>query len=182
MAPIKPKRPSQRTRTTRPSASLNPRPSFPTPDTTFTTSKKDKRTMKHSVFMHKIEKPHTKPAKRRRPSKKLVADLQSLADALPETSNDNEDDGGAEETVVGQARIRHKSLKSRPGAMKRKEKLERAEKERFGRNMAQMAVGGQQQQGVVAGEVAAQGTGNRWAALRGFIEGTMEKNAAFQKT
>ncbi|KAJ9646441.1 hypothetical protein H2199_002490 [Coniosporium tulheliwenetii] len=162
MAPIKPKRPSQRTRTTRPSASLNPRPSFPTPDTTFTTSKKDKRTMKHS--------------------QKLVADLQSLADALPETSNDNEDDGGAEETVVGQARIRHKSLKSRPGAMKRKEKLERAEKERFGRNMAQMAVGGQQQQGVVAGEVAAQGTGNRWAALRGFIEGTMEKNAAFQKT
>ncbi|EON67185.1 hypothetical protein W97_06438 [Coniosporium apollinis CBS 100218] len=178
MAPIKPARPSQRSRTTRPSTSLKPRPTFATPDTTFTSSKKDKRTIKHSVFLHKIEKTHSKAPKRRRPNKKLVADLQSLADALPDTI-DNED-GGAEETVVGQARIRHKSLKSRPGAMKRKEKLERAERERFGRNMAQMAVGQQRQEG--AGEAAVPGTGNRWAALRGFIEGTMEKNAAFQKT
>ena len=84
--------------------------------------------------------------------------------------------------MVGQAKIRQKSLRSRPGAMKRKEKLERVEKERFQKNMAQMIAGQKgADQGSSEGAVAAP-TSNRWAALRGFIEGTMEKNEAFLKT
>src|SRR5436305_2522663 len=90
-------------------------------------SKKDKRFIKHSIFMSKISKAYQKPAKRRRPSKKLVTSLESLANALPDGGE--ADDQGI---TVGDVKIRHRSLKSRPGAMKRKGKLERMEKERFG--------------------------------------------------
>jgi hypothetical protein len=65
--------------------------------------------------VNKIEK--AKAKKRRRPNKKLVANLESLADALPDL--DENDDKS--EVVVGQAKIHRTSLKSRPGATKRKE-------------------------------------------------------------
>ena len=91
------------------------------------------------MFVSKIEKSRAKTTKRRRPSKKLVANLESLADALPDLSGDaGANEGGV---LVGDARVRQKSLKSRPGAMKRKEKVEKMERERFGRNMVQMVVG-----------------------------------------
>lgn len=115
--------------------------------------------------------------KRRRPNKKLVTTLESLADALPEL-----EEGEAEETVVGQAKIKHKSLKSKPGAMKKKIKLEKVERERFEKNMADMA-------GLVAA-TAGNSEGqqnsaiqnppaNRWAALRGFISATLEQKPEF---
>ena len=74
--------------------------------------------------------------KRRRPNKKLVTTLESLGDALDGVI----EDGGVGEKVKD-GKIRHKSLKSRPGATKRKEKLERMERERFGRNLAQLTAG-----------------------------------------
>ena len=86
----------------------------------------------------------------------------------------------------GDAKIRHRSLKSRPGAMKRKEKLETMEKERFGKNMAQMvARTATASTTIVEGSeaVAANGRGassNRWAALRGFIQQTMERKPEFR--
>lgn len=143
----------------------------------FIESKKDKRTIKHSSFINRIEKANKKPLKRRRPSKKLVTTLESLADALPNT------EGGEREAVLGDAKIRHKSLKHKPGAMKRKEKLERMERERFGKNMAQLNAAGNLQQAsipdVAAADVAKSSTGNRWAALRGFINATMEQKEEF---
>lgn len=48
----------------------------------------------------------------------------------------------------------------------------RSECERFGKNLAIM------QTGAIAG---ATGGGGTWAALRGFIEGTMEKKEEFVK-
>ena len=67
-----------------------------------------------------------------------------------------------------------KTLKSRPGATKRKAKLESAEMDRFRKNMAQMAQG----QSVPSKEGSS--TADRWAALRGFIGQTMEQSAHFR--
>jgi len=108
--------------------------------------------------------------KRRRPNKKLVASLESLADALPGLENE-EVDG---EIEVGQAKVSQgkalKSMKSRPGALKRKEKLEKLEMDRFNKNLAQLASG-------------TQGTAvqDRWAALKNHVQGTMEIKPEFVK-
>lgn len=140
----------------------------------FLNTKRDKRTIKHSAFVNRIEKGNKKPLKRRRPSKKLVTTLESLADALPDM---DEAEGG--ETVVGDAKIKYKSLKSKPGARAKKEKLERMERERFGKNMAQLSVG---RQTAVEGAPEPSETSSRWAALRGFISQTMEQKPEFVKT
>ena len=64
-------------------------------------------------------------------------------------------------------------MKTRPGAMKRKEKLERMERDRFQKNLAQMAAGPPQNGG----------TGNaiqdRWAALKSHVENNTERKAEF---
>lgn len=91
----------------------------------------------------------------------------------------------------GEGKMEMKSLKHKPGAMKRKRALEGKEMERFGKNLAQL-VGSVQRGGDVKGAGSAQkGDGaaapavaaqaDRWAALRGFIGGSMEQNPAFVK-
>jgi hypothetical protein len=67
-----------------------------------------------------------------------------------------------------------KTLKSRPGALKRKQKMEESEKERFGKNLASMSAPAQT-------AAAAGGSSDRWAALRGFIGQTLEQNPGFAK-
>lgn len=69
--------------------------------------------------------------------------------------------------VIGQAKIQRKSLKSRPGAMKRKEKLERMERERFQKNLVQMSVGS--------------GVEDRWRALKEHVRSTVEQKPEFAK-
>ena len=160
---------------------------FPDADP-FRANKSDKRRIKHSTFVSKIEKSRKKPLKRRRPSKKLIAGLGELADALPDTEERGQQQGnGGESGIASQVNvIKHKSLKHRPGALKRKEKLDRVERERFGKNMAQMA-GGIGQSAQVQGEQSAANaegdgaTSARWAALRSFISQTMEQNPEFSK-
>ncbi|KAK2769831.1 hypothetical protein FQN53_005854 [Emmonsiellopsis sp. PD_33] len=202
MAPVIPKRKAAKSALRKPSSSTtttatatstfsNPNPG-PFPDT-FRTTKKDKRTIKHSVLLSKIEKSRSKPLKRRRPSKKLVANLDSLVDALPDAG-----DAGASNNQAGDAGvssqvniIKHKSLKHKPGAMKRKEKLDRLERERFAKNLAQMAgsssSSGQgesqaqaQTQAQTQVQPSAEPTANRWAALRSFITQTMDQNPEFK--
>ncbi|KAF2127974.1 hypothetical protein P153DRAFT_397861 [Dothidotthia symphoricarpi CBS 119687] len=164
MAPIK-KRTTARAksaRTARPTqATLTEADDF---DTAFSSSKKDKQKIKHSSFVSKIEKTSSKTQKRRRPNKQLVANLESLANALPGL-----EEGADGEIEVGQAKIQRKSLKSRPGAMKRKEKLEREERERFNKNLAQLAG---------SGGAAVQ---DRWAALKSHVQNTMEVKPEFVK-
>ncbi|PBP24847.1 xylose isomerase-like protein [Diplocarpon rosae] len=53
----------------------------------FVNTKKDKRLIKSSSFLNRIEKAHKKPLKRRRPNKKLVTTLENLADALPDVED-----------------------------------------------------------------------------------------------
>ncbi|KAI3329137.1 hypothetical protein HD806DRAFT_273712 [Xylariaceae sp. AK1471] len=178
-----------------------PRPDAVVPSVDgFTSSKKDKRVIKHSTFMSRVEKTHQKPLKRRRPSKKLVANLESLADALPDLLADGETEEGLRQLREG--KIRHKSLRMRKGALKKKERIVKGEMDRFSHSLAQlnavrasdagagvdMQVEGQGQ-GQGQGETAdtqtrtqTQGpasTASRWAALRGFISSTMEQNPAF---
>ncbi|KAF4951008.1 hypothetical protein FSARC_13046 [Fusarium sarcochroum] len=158
----------------------------------FLSSKRDKRLIKHSSFVSRIATTSRieKSAKRRRPSKKLAATLDSLADALPEL-----EEGDAEQ----QGKIRHKSLKSKKGALKRKERVVKGEMERFGVSMARLTAQKETQKpaGVPQDEdedddgdegmdnaaeakpAAPAPTANRWAALRGYISSTMEQNPAF---
>ncbi|KAM0721424.1 hypothetical protein Q7P37_002348 [Cladosporium fusiforme] len=187
------------------------------------TSKKDKRAMKHSVLMNKVRDAGVRKAKPRRPNKKLKTDLESLADALPELEDmagddvegDDDDweglsdeegetmavDGSApkrrrraKKVPTADGKMQMKSLKHKPGAMKKKHALEERERDRFGKNLAQL-VGTVQKgtsdfkagpagscakgnSGVSAGDSAQK---DRWAALRSFIGGSMEQNKAFTK-
>ncbi|RKU40044.1 hypothetical protein DL546_000836 [Coniochaeta pulveracea] len=155
------------------------RPEAIVPDS-FIESKKDKRLIKHSAFVSKIAKPSTsKKLKRRRPNKKLVATLDSLGDVLDEIVE--EEGEGKEGEVRQEGKTRHRSLKSRPGALKKKEKLVRGEMERFGKSLAQLQqMTGEQDKGPQTETTApVPSTSSRWAALRGFISATMEQNPAF---
>jgi hypothetical protein len=119
--------------------------------------------MKHARLMSKVTKSTSTKPRRRRPNNKLVATLDSLASALP---YDDEVARGTGTDARDQVNIiKRKSLKSRPGALKRREKLDKGERDRFTKNMAQLATTTSQ-----AGDPS-----NKWAALRGFISQTLEK-------
>lgn len=126
---------------------------------------------KHASFVSRIEKNAHKSQKRRRASKKLAANLESLADALPETQA--EDPGQA--NIIKQKTLRHK-----PGALKRKQQIEKTERDRFGMNMAQLS--GKPAPGESNPESNADqaSTSNRWAALRNFVSQTMEQQPVFK--
>jgi hypothetical protein len=139
----------------------------------FSTSKKDKRRMKHSLLVSKITKSATPKPRRRRPNKKLVTTLESLADALPL------DDDQPSASIAGRRPqdqvniIKRKSIKSRPGAMKRREKLERGERDRFAKNMAQMTASSDNSERLQSQSPSP--FAQRMSALRGFIAQTLEQ-------
>ena len=96
-------------------------------------------------------------------------------DALPETDKRYEEGNSTDRGI-----IKHNSLKSMPGALKRKDKLEKMERDRFSRNMAQMA-GNDFEKSVDDAErqeTESNSSSRRWAALRGFIQRTMDQNPA----
>ncbi|KAL6706408.1 hypothetical protein ACN47E_005514 [Coniothyrium glycines] len=189
MAPIK-KRTTARTKSSR-AARPTPTP-LKTPADAAPSSfsslrnKKDKQKTKHTSFLSKIEKSSYSPAhKRRRPSKKLVATLTSLADALPSTTTTTTSGIDASTVELGQARITTqpprrplKSMKSRPGAQKRREKLEKVERERFNMNLVALA-------GAGAGAGGEEGAAkrievqDRWAALKSHVQRNMEVKEGF---
>ncbi|ROV96562.1 hypothetical protein VMCG_07807 [Cytospora schulzeri] len=165
-------------------------------DDSFIQSKRDKQLIKHSSFVSKITKaptPTSKKNQKRREKKKLQTNLESLADALPELT--------AEEIATGEAevsgKIRHKSLRSKPGALRRKERVVKGEMERFSMSLAQLSsvqevpvvpaaagagAGAERMMedgGADENKAPVQSTANRFAALRGFIAATMDQNPAF---
>ncbi|KAK3904522.1 ribosome biogenesis protein SLX9-domain-containing protein [Staphylotrichum tortipilum] len=171
----------------------------------FLSSKHDKQLIKHSTFLSRVAKSSskstTKTLKRRRPNKKLVATLSSLGDALDDIRAELDEQEASGDVMdaeqARQGKVRHKSLKSRPGALKRKERLVKGEMARFGQSLAQLAnvsvASSTAEAGAIGGGGAAVGeegkmeveaqaqtaTSSRWAALRGFISATMEQNPAF---
>ncbi|KAL8730994.1 MAG: hypothetical protein Q9181_004459 [Wetmoreana brouardii] len=171
------RRSSIRSRATKISSTVSPpvRHTHARSQSAFSTSKKDKRMIKHSALISRIEKFQSQSKKRRRPSKKLVTNLESLVKALPDAPSRK--DEAPTETPI--ARIRHRSLKSQPGAMKKRDKIIRIEKERFNQNMAQLAAmrrSGADGDGATdgTGAITDPGTGSGWATLRSFIQQTME--------
>ncbi|KAJ4394492.1 hypothetical protein N0V93_003710 [Gnomoniopsis smithogilvyi] len=164
---------------------------------TFLSTKTDKRLIKHASFVSRITKPASTPASRKnakRAAKKRdqikTFAAEGLLDALP-TLTDAEVAGGQTER---EGRVRHKSIKSARGALKKKERVVRSEMERFGMSLAQLetvkeaaappvpaavpAAGDAKMEGVEDAP-AASGAAGRFAALRGFIAATMEQNPAF---
>lgn len=166
----------------------------------FLSNKRDKRLIKHSSFVSRIASSSARVGKARkrtrRPGNKLATTLDSLADALPDLDDDEGGNGGVPED----GKVRHRSLKSKKGALKRKEMIVRGEMERFGASMARLTETqpAQAQQGTKKTKAAtktvvqdansaaptpasapAPATSNRWAALRGYISATMEQNPAF---
>lgn len=104
--------------------------------------------------------------------------------------------------------MRHRSLKSKPGALRKKERVVRGEMERFGMSLAQLSTVREADstptnaatnsttvvpalppttttgpettmEGVVETSQPPSAAANRFAALRGFIAATMEQNPAF---
>lgn len=184
-APTIKKRASIRSRVSKPSSQSQSHPAggYPSKNDTFKTTKEDKRRIKHSSLLSRIEKSSPKVKKRRRPSKKLITDLESLVDALPDVTTE-----GTEATVVGDARIRHKSLKSKPGTMKKKERLEKLEMDRFSKNLAQMAHvtrtlhSSAPSAEMMQVEDAGKGSSQRWAALRGYIQSTLDRDTGSKRS
>lgn len=111
--------------------------------------------------------------------------MEGLADALPDVEELVKEKG------TGEGKIKMKSLKSKPGALKRKEKLERVERDRFGKNMAQIMGMKEEGQSIVpavsmdsesaAAAPVQSATSSRFAALRAWVNTNMEKNPAFEK-
>lgn len=77
-------------------------------------------------------------------------------------------------------KLKMKTIKSKPGAQKRKEKVLREECVRFGKNLAIMnsAAVAVATEGKEGGVVQAPAVSS-WAALRGFIANTMERKEEF---
>ncbi|RAH67052.1 FAM207/SLX9 family protein [Aspergillus aculeatinus CBS 121060] len=140
----------------------------------FRTTKKDKRLIKHASFVSKIEKSSNKNHKRRRASKKLVTNLDSLADALPEAEEDL--NNSSNQVNI----IKQKTMKHKKGAQKRKEKLEKVERDRFAMNMAQLSSMETAASSNADATPDANAGTSRWAALRNFISQTMEQQPAFK--
>ncbi|GFF35243.1 hypothetical protein IFM61606_02494 [Aspergillus udagawae] len=175
MAPIRPVNKAVNT-TKKPSSGKGPVSSTNSAylEDDFRTTKRDKRLIKHASFVSKIEKSSQKAPKRRRASKKLVANLESLADALPETETEMNDPNNQVNI------IKQKTLQHKPGAMKRRQKLEKLERDRFAKNMAQMSAIQTNVQPDAKPQNEASSASNRWAALRNFISQTMEQQPAFK--
>ncbi|TID26909.1 Actin cytoskeleton-regulatory complex protein [Venturia nashicola] len=145
-------------------------------DDIFHNSKRDKREMKHSLLLSKARKSAgvTKSLKRRRPSKKLVTTMESLEDALPEL--EDAQIVMAKTTAQGAVDARNKSLGSKPGVRKKRERIEREERERFGKNLAVLSMARPKDDGEAG--AATGGTSNRWAALRAHLNSSMAEQGA----
>ena len=162
--------------------------------------KEGKRISEHENLMSRVRDAGISRMgkKRRRPGKKLQAaeNIGELGDALPELDEEEDEErwegfSDTDDTSAatrrrrrradGEGKIAMKSLKHRPGAMKRKRKMEGAEMDRFGRNLAQMAQPTESNGDGVGGEDDGRQRG-KWTALREFIGKTMDKDKLFAGT
>ena len=149
---------------------------FPTPESVFSATKRDRRAIKHSLILSKVQKSSDKSSskKRRRPSKKLVATLESLANALPDITEQSD----AQRRSAGKSSA-VKTIKTKPGASKKKAKIVREERERFGKNLAALsqavsaaAAAPQSEPGAVK-DGPATPKNETWEALRRHLQSTV---------
>jgi hypothetical protein len=120
--------------------------------------------MKRSLLLSKVRKSSDKTAstRRRRPSKKLAASLEALATTLPELHTIGPTKSSSSAAKAGMA----ESLERKRGLTKRREKMVKAETQRFGQNLAILSLA------AAAGE-GREESGPRegsWKALRRHLE------------
>ena len=184
-APIRPSTPHVARSTQRPRSLDNPHAISDQKNKAAT--KAHKRYVKHATLLSRLQStvPRSKVTKRRRPSKKLVTGLEDLGDALPDTNTDGKD---SQDPTQSEVKMKQKSLKSRPGALKRKERLLTGERERFAKNLALMALepvneacNATSSQTSNAGNPGVAGPNDpsnsrraKWAAIRAHVGRTME--------
>jgi hypothetical protein len=140
-------------------------------DSAFTTTKKDKRLMKHSMLMSKVHDAGVKKQKRRRPGKKLVTDLEALGDALQHVAGHDHDQDQSRAAQM-------KNVREGRGQAKRREKLVKEERARFGQNMAVLSATNAASTPNDANAHNHATGGGRWAALRAHIQATMAESLA----
>ncbi|KAF1812358.1 hypothetical protein P152DRAFT_33493 [Eremomyces bilateralis CBS 781.70] len=133
---------------------------YPAPAEAFSTTKRDKQSMKHSLLLHKIESSGVKKAKRRRPNKKLVTNLDTLIDALPEIGQEAGENAKPETEA---AKRQRKAYGSRPGALKRRDKVEKEEREFVGKALAALSAGDPQASDNHTGP---EGAETKWERIR----------------
>lgn len=153
-------------------------------DSIFKTTKKDKQRIKHSLLLSMAQSSSDKPSgirKRRRPSKKLATSLDALADALPDIVAAGKD---GNPSTANERKLT--SLQSKPGARKKRDKLDREERDRFGKNLAILSQARSAEEKVPASiavmtEASAAAPVNRWAALRQHITSSFSVTSAGEK-
>lgn len=123
--------------------------------------KAEKRATKHAKLLSRVQKnatrgDHKNASKIRRPKNKLATSISSLEQALPSI----QDGSCPMADLISSKNLPSRTLKSRPGASKRKEKVIASEIQRFGKNLALMQTAKSQSQ---PGH-------ERWEAIRKHIE------------
>ncbi|KAF8451541.1 ribosome biogenesis protein SLX9-domain-containing protein [Terfezia claveryi] len=171
-------------------------------------TKKSKRTTRHAALLARIatsfaitksSKKNFKRKESRASRQNLITGLSSLADALPDADNEGEwedwehdvFDQSSKDAMrslqqkkkaegEGKMKMKMKTIRSKPGAQKRKEKVLREECVRFGKNLAIMNSAAVATEGKEPGTVQVPVPAvSSWAALRGFIANTMERKEEF---
>jgi hypothetical protein len=141
--------------------------------------------MKRSLLLSKVRKSSDKKpasARPRRPTKKLAASLDALANTLPELSTDPPRRGGGgsgkpsgQGSSGGGSGGMADSLERKRGLTKRREKVVKAETQRFGQNLAILSVAGAAAAAGGGGDGGA-ARGGAWKALRKHLESTVGGN------
>lgn len=115
--------------------------------------------------------------------------MEGLADALPDVEE------LVKKQEMGKGKVEMKSLSHGKGFMKRRGRVEKVERERFGRNLAQImavptagnatkaaAVPVQSAEGAAAPAAApVSSTAGRFAAIRNWVNQNVQKHEAFEK-
>lgn len=189
MAPIRPRNRKPHRSSTTP---LTPHPPSSNPTITnainphtHAPAKILKRRTKHSELLSRLHASHAPnesgPAKRRAERRKkkektpLTTSLAGLEDALLDAEGEWQGFQDGAGVQVGERRM--KSLQTRRGSMKKREKAMVGERERFVRNLGVLVQGGGrggEGEGVGGESGGTVGSSGRWKAIRRFIEGSGE--------
>ncbi|RDA94693.1 hypothetical protein CP533_6795 [Ophiocordyceps camponoti-saundersi (nom. inval.)] len=166
----------------------------------FLCTKRDKRLIRHSAFLSRVVSSSSgikkTSSRRRRHRQAPMSSMRSLAEALPKIGDEGA--GNSRSELVATAKKtthRQRSLPSKPGALKRRERIVRGEMERFRASMARLAtvpaeVAVSEPSSVLPPSDAANHDGrspqlpsvaDKWAALRGYISATVEQSPAFAR-
>jgi hypothetical protein len=175
--------------------------------TSFCSTKRDKRRMKHSLLVSKAKSSSvadpqriSKTRRRTRHKNKLATNLNSILIAIEDIDGAKQSHARAQAGLASSSsnskeaealKLRTMSLRSGPGVRKRKLQLEALERKRFKLNLAMMATApvqssisrdpSLQQTEETSAETETQNLQNKWAALKSHIQAHINVKPEFTK-